>query len=64
MKGGFMYEKRQEKIPFGPGPGSYSPERADAITKTKSMEVDFTKLSERLKMPNETPLGPGAYEVH
>jgi hypothetical protein len=59
-----MYEKRQEKIPFGPGPGSYSPERADAITKTKSMEVDFTKHGERLKMPNETPLGPGAYEVH
>lgn len=38
-----MYEKRDIKIASGPGPGSYSPERADQITKTSSAVVDFTK---------------------
>jgi hypothetical protein len=47
MKGGFMYEKREEIIASGPGPGTYSPERADQHTKSKSVAVDFTKLSER-----------------
>lgn len=38
-----MYGKRENKIASGPGPGSYSPERADQITKTSSAVVDFTK---------------------
>ena len=40
-------EKRTEKIRESMGPGAYSPERADAMTKTKTHNIDLGKSPAR-----------------
>jgi hypothetical protein len=45
--GGNIYEKREEKIQITPGPGFYSPEKADAITMPRAAAVDFKNQPER-----------------
>ncbi len=35
--------RRDENIPVTPGPGTYSPERAEALTIARSAAFDFAK---------------------
>ena len=41
VKGGRIGEKRPEKTRDGMGPGAYSPERADALTKSKTPNINM-----------------------
>jgi len=40
--------RREEKNQVTPGPGNYSPERAEALTMITAAAFDFSKYTERL----------------
>jgi hypothetical protein len=52
--------RRSQKVPKSPGPGEYTPERADSLTKTKSISY---KISKGMIESQSTDfnLGPGVY---
>ena len=59
-------EKREKPIPKTAGPGDYSPERGDSLTKTKTPNIDLGKSPSR---PNtfavaghEHATSPGQYD--
>lgn len=54
-------EKRTETIKEGVGPGAYSPERADALTKTKVANIDMGKSPSRASFakPSDVDVSPG-----
>ena len=57
-------EKRPFQIIKTPGPGDYLPERADSLTKSKSVSHDFGKNSSIrtiLYNPEDSKIGPGQY---
>ena len=41
VKGFKIGEKREEKIKISAGPGTYSPERAECLTKTRSANINM-----------------------
>ena len=40
-------EKRQERVVESMGPGQYSPERAEVLTKTKTVTIDMGRSAAR-----------------
>ena len=55
-------EKRAEKSVEGMGPGAYSPERADAITKTKIKNVNIGQSAARAVSNTDVNVAPGQYD--
>ena len=56
-------EKRAERVKEGMGPGAYSPERADTITKTKMASVNMgTSPSRATFVQKDSAIGPGQYD--
>ena len=56
-------EKRPEKIQSSMGPGAYSPERAETITKTRNANVNFGSSPSRQPIHHRTnDVGPGQYD--
>ena len=56
-------EKRAEKIVETMGPGQYSPERGDALTKTKIANVNFGTSESRATIVRKgEDVGPGQYD--
>ena len=58
-------EKRIEKVSESMGPGAYSPERADALTKTKSHNIDLGKSPARpgtFAKGGDVDVAPGQYD--
>ena len=52
-------EKRETRIVESMGPGSYSPERADAITKQKMPNINMGSSPARAIRKNDTDVAPG-----
>ena len=48
VKGFKIGEKREEKITISAGPGTYSPERAEYLTKTRSANINMGTSPSRL----------------
>ena len=58
-------EKRTEKMTESMGPGAYSPERADAITKTKMVNINMGSSPSRpasFAKGGDYSVGPGQYD--
>ena len=56
-------EKRAERIVESMGPGAYSPERGDALTKSKMANVNFGTSESRATIVRKgDDVGPGMYE--
>ena len=67
MKGFTIGEKRETRVTTTAGPGAYSPERADSITRTKTANINMgtSAVGTRLELETNTQtadLGPGQYE--
>lgn len=57
-------EKRHEKVPEGMGPGEYSPERADLLTKHKTPNIDLGSSAARpgsFAQGGDVNVAPGQY---
>ena len=55
-------EKRFEKVVEGMGPGAYSPERADGLTKTKIANINMGSSPARVTKRNDVDVAPGQYD--
>ena len=55
-------EKRAEKMTESMGPGAYSPERADAITKTKMVNINMGGSPARPVKKTDVDVAPGQYD--
>ena len=58
-------ERRVEKVTESLGPGAYSPERADAITKTKMVNIHMGSSPSRPDFVSKAAtshVGPGQYD--
>ena len=56
-------EKRAERTVESMGPGAYSPERGDALTKSKMANVNFGTSESRATIVRKgDDVGPGMYE--
>ena len=55
-------QRREQNQEMSPGPGSYSPERSDSQTKTRTSAVDFSKTTIRREVKVESQPGPGDVE--
>jgi len=55
-------EKRSEKVVEGMGPGAYSPERADGLTKTKIANINMGSSPARVTKRNDIDVAPGQYD--
>ena len=44
------------------GPGEYSPEKGEKLTKVRTPHVDFRKNTGRLSIESENDIGPGKYK--
>ena len=55
-------EKRAEKMTESMGPGAYSPERADAITKTKMVNINMGGSPARPVKRTDVDVAPGQYD--
>ena len=55
--------RREENTELTPGPGTYSPEKADYQTMTRAVAVDFSKQTERAGILEGNQIGPGQYEL-
>ena len=62
-KGFIIGEKRAEKIQSSMGPGAYSPERAETITKTRMANVTMGSSPSRATfVQKDSAIGPGQYD--
>ena len=62
VKGFKIGEKREEKIQMTAGPGTYSPERGDNLTKTKMVNINMGTSPSRpgtLAKGGDTDVAPG-----
>ena len=57
-------EKRAERVREGMGPGAYSPERGDALTKTKTVNINMGSSPSRASLIQKESysVGPGQYD--
>ena len=56
-------EKRETKIVKTLGPGAYSPERADGVTRVKTTNITMGTSPSRAELVTKTTtVGPGEYE--
>ena len=58
-------EKRPEKPREGMGPGTYSPERADGMTKSRAVNIDMGKSPSRphsFAQGGDVNVAPGQYD--
>ena len=55
--------KAESKTSLTVGPGSYSPEKADPIVKSRASHADFTKQTPRKTQSDSNELGPGHYNI-
>ena len=57
-------EKRVEKVREGMGPGAYSPERADGITRVRTTNINMGTSPSRAELVSKTAttVGPGQYD--
>ena len=55
-------EKRSEKVVECMGPGAYSPERADGLTKTKIANINMGSSPARVTKRNDIDVAPGQYD--
>ena len=65
VKGGRIGEKRAEKTRDGMGPGAYSPERADALTKSKTPNINMGTSPSRpqsFAKGGDVNVAPGQYD--
>ena len=67
MKSFTIGEKRETKVTTTAGPGAYSPERADSLTRTKTTNINIgtSEMGTRtdIRANNQTAdLGPGQYD--
>ena len=68
MKSFTIGEKRNEKVrDTTAGPGAYSPERADSLTRTKTTNINIgtSEMGTRMELQTNTQsaqLGPGQYD--
>ena len=53
--------RRDENTLLSPGPGTYSPEKADQLILAKAAAADFSKQTERLNSVEGNLNGPGQY---
>ena len=54
--------RREEIQQLTPGPGTYSPEKCDTLTRVRTAMADFTRQTERKNQLESNILGPGQYE--
>ena len=65
MKGFKIGERREEKVQITAGPGTYSPERAETITKTRSANINMGTSPSRpgtFAKGGDTNVAPGQYD--
>ena len=62
VKGFKIGERREEKVKITAGPGTYSPERSETLTKTKSANINMGTSPSRpgtFAKTNDTDVAPG-----
>ena len=55
-------EKRPERQPESMGPGAYSPERADTVTKPKMPNISMGASPSRPEVKRDLDVAPGQYD--
>ena len=62
MKSFRIGEKRPERQPESMGPGAYSPERADTVTKPKMPNISMGASPSRPEVKRDVDVAPGQYD--
>jgi hypothetical protein len=53
--------RRVSKESLSPGPGDYSPEKGESLTKLNSRATDFNRSVGRIESVKDPNNGPGSY---